>query len=91
MEIVFKAGAIDDIQNWKKSGNKIIQNRISALLNSISSTPDSGIGKPERLKGSLNGYWSRRINKEHRLIYKIDYPNQIIEIYSLIGHYSGNL
>jgi toxin YoeB len=91
VEIVFKTGAIDDIQMWNKSGNKIIQNRISALLDSISTTPESGIGKPERLKASLNGYWSRRITKEHRLMYKIDYTTQTIEVFSLIGHYSKNL
>jgi toxin YoeB len=87
MEIEFKTGALDDIEFWKRSGNKKIQNRISALLKSIASTPESGIGKPEKLKGNLSGFWSRRINLEHRIIYKFDYPTQIATIYSLKGHY----
>ena len=56
MEIDFKSGALDDIEFWKRSGNTIIQNRITALLLSISSTPENGIGKPERLKGNLSGF-----------------------------------
>jgi len=87
MEIEFKSGALDDIYFWKRSGNINIQNRIADLLLSISSTPESGIGKPERLKGNLSGYWSRRINKEHRLVYTIDPDCQIVTIYSLKDHY----
>ena len=87
MEIEFKTGAIDDLDFWKRSGNRKIQNRITALLKSIASTPESGIGKPEKLKGNLSGYWSRRINKGHRIIYKFDYSSQIATIYSLKGHY----
>ena len=41
----------------------------TANIKSIASTPESGIGKPEKLKGALSGFWSRRINKEHRIIY----------------------
>jgi toxin YoeB len=48
-------------------------------------TPFGGIGKPEALKENLSGYWSRRINREHRILYKVD--NEIITIYSLRGHY----
>lgn len=87
MEIEFKTGAFDDLEFWKRSGNGKIQNRITALLKSIASTPENGIGKPEKLKGNLSGYWSRRINKEHRIVYKFDYSSQIVTIYSLKGHY----
>lgn len=89
MEIEFKTGALDDIEFWKRSGNKKIQSRITGLLKSIALTPESGIGKPENLKGNLSGYWSRRINKEHRIVYKFDYPSQIVTIFSLKGHYKG--
>jgi len=51
MEIEFKTGALDDIEFWRRSGNKTIHNRITTLLKSIASTPESGIGKPEKLKG----------------------------------------
>lgn len=85
MEIEFKKGALDDIEFWKRSGNKKIQKRITQLLESISKSPETGIGKPEKLKGELTGYWSRRINKEHRIIYKIE--KQQVVIYALKGHY----
>jgi toxin YoeB len=88
MEIEFKTGALNDIEFWRRSGNKKIHNRITTLLKSIASTPESGIGKPEKLKGDLSGFWSRRINKEHRIIYKLDNSSQIATIYSLKGHYS---
>ena len=91
MEIEFKTGAVEDIQFWKQSGNINIQKKISELLSDIVKNPEKGIGKPERLKGVLSGYWSRRINKEHRIIYKIDYPGHKITIYSLIGHYTKKL
>ena len=87
MEIEFKSGALDDIEFWKRSGNTIIQNRITALLLSISATPENGIGKPERLKGNLSGFWSRRINKIHRIVYAFDPVSQIVTIYSLKDHY----
>jgi toxin YoeB len=87
MEIVFKSGALDDIEFWKRTGKTIIQNRITALLLSITSTPENSIGKPERLKGNLSGFWSRRINKIHRIVYVIDPVSQIVTIYSLKDHY----
>lgn len=61
------------------------QKRITQLLKSISASPETGIGKPEKLKGELSGFWSRRINKKRRLIYKIE--KQQIVIYALKGHY----
>ena len=87
MEIEFKKDALLDIKFWKQSGNKRIQNKITVLLSSIANSPETGIGKPERLKGRLSGLWSRRINKEHRVVYKIDYTTGIVCIYSLKGHY----
>ncbi len=66
MEIIFTNRAIGDVSYWKKSGNKNIQNKITRLLKSIEETPFEGIGKPEALKYELNGFWSRRINNEHR-------------------------
>ena len=85
MEIVFSPESLEDLLFWKKSGNLKIQNRISELLESIKQNPYQGIGKPEALKSNWSGYWSRRINKEHRLIYKTE--NERIIIAQLRGHY----
>ena len=85
MEVVLLPEALEDLKHWKKSGNKIIEKKISQILLSIKETPFDGIGKPEPLKHSLSGKWSRRINGEHRLIYAIE--GDIIKVYSLKGHY----
>ncbi len=85
MEIIYTDKAIADISYWKKSGNKSVQNKITKLLKSIEENPFDGIGKPEALKFELSGFWSRRINKEHRLLYKLKVNT--ITIYSLRGHY----
>jgi toxin YoeB len=50
-------------------------------------SPETGTGKPEKLKNNLSGYFSRRINKEHRMVYTIDYELNIVEVYSMKGHY----
>lgn len=86
MEIDFLVKALEDIEFWKKTGNKTIQTRISKLLESISKTPYSGIGKPEPLKHQLSGYWSRRITDEHRLVYTVVADR--IKVISLRFHYS---
>ena len=86
MEIEFLGKALDDIDYWKKSGNKSVQKRITKLLNSIIKTPYTGIGKPEPLKHDLSGYWSRRITEEHRLVYTVS--NNRIKVISMRFHYS---
>lgn len=85
MEVGFTEKAMEDVLFWKLSGNTFVQNKVSALIQSIIAAPFEGIGKPEPLKHDLKGTWSRRINKEHRLIYEI-MGNKII-IHSLRGHY----
>jgi toxin YoeB len=85
VEIEFLGKALDDIDYWKKSGNKTIQKRITKLLESISKTPWTGIGKPEPLKHELNGYWSRRITEEHRIVYTVS--DERIKVISLRFHY----
>ena len=57
------------------------------MLIELSETPFEGEGKPEELKYELSGYWSRRINLEHRLIYKVDNNTVTVLIISAIGHY----
>ena len=73
------------LNSSKKSGDKIVLKKVNSLLEEILDTPFSGVGKPEALKHELSGYWSRRINREHRLIYKV--LDHSVVIYSLSGHY----
>lgn len=89
MEIIYSPRAVEDLKYWKKSGDKITQKKIGKLLDAIAEDPYNGIGKPEPLKYNLSGAWSRRINKEHRLVYEINEDNQIIilNVLSLKGHY----
>ncbi|PJJ80209.1 Txe/YoeB family addiction module toxin [Mucilaginibacter auburnensis] len=77
--------ALADLNDWQRSGNIKIQNKIKELLQSIIATPFSGVGKSEALKHNLSGKWSRRINKEHRIIYGV--IDVTIYVYSLKGHY----
>lgn len=90
MEVIYTPAALDDLNYWKKSGNKIIQKKIQQLIVAIMENPYEGIGKPEPLKHELSGSWSRRINKEHRIVYEAYEDNTIVilEIQSLRGHYS---
>jgi len=70
VRLIFAEQAWDDYLYWQKTDRKLLE-RIKALIKDISRTPLTGIGKPEPLKNALSGYWSRRINDEHRIVYKI--------------------
>lgn len=85
MEIIFSSDALAHIQYWKKSGNKKVIEKITSLIEDIQRTPYEGKGKPEPLKHNWNGYWSRRITSEHRLVYKVE--NETILIAQLRYHY----
>ncbi|MFP5437702.1 MAG: Txe/YoeB family addiction module toxin [Bacteroidia bacterium] len=87
--VVFSEKAEDDLKFWNKSGNKSILKKISELIKAIQVNPYEGIGKPEQLKHELAGKWSRRIDREHRLIYQIleDGTIDILSVISLKGHY----
>jgi toxin YoeB len=87
MEISYTPEAIEDRAFWKKSGNKAIIKKITKLIEAIEENPFEGIGKPEQLKLNLSGYWSRRINKEHRVVYEVLEEENKIVILSLKGHY----
>lgn len=77
MKIIFSELAWDEYLYWQKTDKKIL-NRINELIKVITRTPFEGVGKPEPLKHSLSGYWSRRINDEHRLVYKIEDDQMLI-------------
>ena len=85
MEIDYLDKALDDIDFWKKSGNKTVQTKINKLLESICTTPYSGIGKPEPLKHELSKYWNHRITDKHRLIYTVS--ENRIKVISMRFHY----
>ena len=87
MEIIYSDQAKADVKFWMKSGNKIIQKRISQLLIAIENDPYQGIGKPEALKYEFSGKWSRRISNEHRLVYQLSENETVLKIHSLRGHY----
>lgn len=75
MNIVFDESAWEDYEYWLAQDRRVLK-RINALLKDIvrqsaGGRPNEGIGKPEALKYGLQGYWSRRISDEHRLVYKV--------------------
>jgi toxin YoeB len=88
MEIKLMPKAEEDLAYWKSTGNKRIMKRISKLLEDILQHPFTGIGKPEPLKGDLQGVWSRRITDEHRLIYSVSNGMIYVYVLSLRYHYS---
>ena len=83
-KIIFEGNAFKDFVEWSTMDKKIYK-RIVSLIIDILRNPFSGIGKPELLKHQLKGYWSRRINDEHRIIYKVH--DDSIFIVQLRYHY----
>jgi toxin YoeB len=70
MVLTFTENAWDDYLYWQKVDKRMV-GKINELIKAIKRTPFEGIGKPEPLKYDLAGYWSRRIDLEHRLVYQI--------------------
>ena len=71
MKLIWSSSSWADYLYWQRVDKKKLK-RINELLKSCMRTPYTGIGKPEKLIGDLQGYWSRRIDSEHRLVYKCD-------------------
>ena len=85
MKLTFSTKAWEQYLYWQTTDKKIIK-RINLLIKDIQRNPTEGIGKPEPLKHGLSGYyWSRRINDEHRIVYKSQ--NDTILIAQLRYHY----
>ncbi len=76
-----------DIRSYQKAGNKKAIQKIHAILKELQIHPTTGIGKPEKLKYELTGYWSRRIDKKNRLTYRIEEGVVTVVIVSALGHY----
>ncbi|MFT4927413.1 MAG: toxin YoeB [Phenylobacterium sp.] len=84
MNLIFSTAAWEHYLYWQQTDKKVVK-RINTLLKDIQRSPYEGIGKPEPLKHTLAGYWSRRINDEHRIVYK--YQQNGILIAQLRYHY----
>ena len=84
MKLIFAEKAWEDYLYWQKTDKQILK-RVNTLIKEISRDPFEGIGKPEQLKHALSGYWSRRINDEHRIVYKVQ--DNAILIAQLRYHY----
>ena len=86
-ELVLTPKAEQHLKEWKKSGQKKILQKIVSLFEELQQHPETGTGQVEQLKGNLQGYWSRRIDKGSRLIYKIEQEIVTVFVISLKGHY----
>ena len=71
MKLIFADEAWEDYLYWQKQDRRMVD-RINKLIRETQREPFAGVGKPEPLKHALAGYWSRRINEEHRMVYKIE-------------------
>lgn len=77
MRLVFTPSAWEDYL-WFQDRDRKLLKRINQLIEDVKRSPFQGIGKPEPLKGELSGYWSRRINDEHRLVYSVTAKEVVI-------------
>lgn len=84
MRLEFKPQAFEDLQYWVQYQPKIAK-RIMRMIEESQRAPFGGIGKPEPLKNELSGWWSKRIDGEHRLVYKVEEGSLIIA--QARGHY----
>lgn len=82
--VKFLGDSFEEFNNWGIE-NKQLQKRIVRIIQEIRRTPFEGIAKPEPLKNALSGFWSRRIDEEHRIIYEV--KTEEVIIHSLRGHY----
>jgi toxin YoeB len=83
-KIQLEAKAFEDIQFWLANDRRLLQ-KIMKLIQEAQRTPFEGIGKPEALKGDLSGFWSRKIDQEHRMVYEA--TDELLIVHSIHGHY----
>lgn len=86
-KLEFTQEALDDIEKHKKSGNKPLLKKLEKLLLELKQHPDSGTGQVELLKHYKEETWSRRINNEHRIVYRIKGDVITVLVLSVYGHY----
>lgn len=86
--IEFTPKALEGIERLRKSGNKPVLKKIRKLLDELTEHPYTGTGQPELLKHNMAGFWFRRINQEHRIVYTVDEKSVVVTIVSAKGHYN---
>ncbi len=84
VKLLFAEAAWDDYQHWLSTDRRMLD-RINKLIREVQRDPFVGMGKPEPLKHALAGYWSRRINDEHRMVYRVH--DGVLWIAQLRYHY----
>ncbi|NQZ76716.1 MAG: Txe/YoeB family addiction module toxin [Ekhidna sp.] len=84
MNIVFMSRGWEDHIYWQTHDKKMLR-KVNALIKQCKRTPFKGIGKPEPLKNELSGWWSRRIDHEHRFVYRVE--NEVLYIAQCRHHY----
>jgi toxin YoeB len=87
MKIVWSEDAWDQYEYWQSADRRVLK-RINLLIRDIMRGDEGGIGKPEQLRGDFSGFWSRRINEEHRLVYMVDSDSDSLLIAACRFHYS---
>ena len=86
MRLAWTPHAWDDYLFWQRHDEKALK-RVNGLIKDILRSPFEGIGKPEPLRFDLAGYWSRRIDSEHRVVYSFDSEQEIVTIIQCRFHY----
>ncbi|CAI2935833.1 Txe/YoeB family addiction module toxin [Aminobacter niigataensis] len=88
MKVLWTAKGREDYLYWQETDAKILV-RINELIRDTRRSPFAGIGKPEPLRNEMSGWWSRRVNHEHRLVYRVigTGENQALEIVACRFHY----
>ena len=84
MRLEFKQQALEDLSYWVETDRRLAS-KIIKLISETIKTPFTGTGKPEPLGGNLSGWWSRRINQEHRLVYLVE--KDVVVILNCRYHY----
>ena len=84
MKLQFATSAWDDYLRWQSSDRRMLE-RVNKLIREVQRDPFGGVGKPEPLKHALAGWWSRRINDEHRMVYRVE--GDVLQIAHLRYHY----
>jgi len=87
--VIVSATAKKDLLAIQRSGDRASIKKVEQIIAELYNHPETGTGKPERLKFDLTGYWSRRINKKDRLIYFIEDEVITVTIVSALDHYSN--
>jgi len=86
--VEFDLVARNDLRAHYKSGNKVTIKKIEKILAELTENPFQGVGQPEELKHNFKGYWSRRINKKDRIIYRVHEDIVTVYVISAMGQYS---